>query len=136
MGRLKKEDKPQVLKPLRNKKSDMLIIEAMIYQKLVDGWSYTMIGNHMIEKYGYKNLNSTNYTISKVSRSIFSNRPKEELFEAQEKFYDMYLDIYRKSYEKRDFKTALATLNSMAKMRGILVDKIEGDIANEFTIKF
>lgn len=136
MGRMKKIDKVPVIKPIRNKKSDMLIIEAMIYNKLVEGWSYQMIGQHMIDNFGYKNLNSTNFTISKVSSKIFSCRPKEELFEAQEKFYDMYLDIYRQSYAKKDFKTALATLNSMAKMRGAITEKIESDIQNDFVVTF
>ena len=136
MGRLKKEDKPQVLKPLRNKKSDMLIIEAMIYKKLVEGWSYNMIGQYMIDNYGYKNIASTNFTVGKVSRSIFSNRPKEELYEAQERFFDMYLDIYRKAYEKGDYKTALNTLNSMARMRGLLQEKINETQINDFIVTF
>lgn len=101
---------------------------------MMDGLSNHQIVVKLIEEYNYKQDNA--YKI--VNNVLKDLKPKseEELNDLKNKYLDMYHNLYKKSLDKNDLKTANAVLKNITDLQGLNKINIDAKIDETFNIKF
>lgn len=107
----------------KNNKYQESKMEQYIYDKLISGWSNVKITKDLIDNHGYKKDNCVRL-IAKVIRGFIPHE-EETIERLKEKYISMHLDLYEKSLEKKDTKTANEILKAIEKLQGLDIQKVE-----------
>lgn len=113
------------------RKNDFL---RRIYLWYMDGWTPVRVKEELITEYG-KSESEANSLINACNRN-YGKIAKEDMNEARGRYIEMYGDLYRRALEKKDYATARNILDSVIKLQGLLVNKVEAKVENIYTIEF
>jgi hypothetical protein len=98
--------------------------ELFVLQLMIDGYSVQDIVKHMMSNMGYVTQSNCMRVIHKAYKIIRQNS-ESEAQAAKEKYSAMYLQLYKKTLEAKDYKNSIKAIDSLAKLQGLLIQKIE-----------
>ena len=111
--------------------SDRISIEAGIEK----GWSFKKIADELMENHGYKTKSNCDAVIRKVIKS-FRPEIEEDIEDLRGEYVEMYKDLYYTAKYDGETKTALSILDSIVKLQGLAVTKVESKVETTFEVKF
>lgn len=126
---LPEEKRDKKIKPITEKD-----IEARIYLWMLDGYTTKRIVDELF-KIGIKTEHTAYKLIGNVNRSCAAVS-KKDLDELRVRYIEMYSDLYTKAIAKKDYATARNILDSVVKLQGLIVKKVEGKVVDNFTVEF
>jgi len=119
----------------RLSKGEQLDIEKTIYKMMLDGLSSKKIIIILMEEYDFKTEANCYRVINKVMKS-FQTAQKAEVEELRAKYIEQYQDLYSKAIANGDNRTANTILDSLTKLQGLHITKVEAKIIDEFKVIF
>lgn len=126
---LAKVDEERKYKPVTDRD-----IEARIYLWMIDGYTTKRIIDELY-KVGIKTEHTARRLIGNVNRSC-SAVTKQDMEELRVRYIEMYSDLYGKAIGKKDYATARNILDSVVKLQGLVIKKVEGKVVENFTVEF
>lgn len=109
--------------------------EKLIYEWLMKGWSHKKIADELMENHGYKTKSNCDAVIRKVIKS-FRPEIEEDIEDLRGEYVEMYKDLYYTAKYDGETKTALSILDSIVKLQGLAVTKVESKVETTFEVKF
>lgn len=116
-------------------KLEQLDIEKTIYKWMLEGLSPKKIIIRLMEEYDYKTETNCRKVIDKVNKSFLTTQ-KAEQEELRSKYIELHLDIYKRAIENGELKTANSILDSITKLQGLHIQRVESKIVDDFKIDF
>lgn len=107
----------------KNNKYQEALMHQYVYEKLIAGWTNAKITKDLIDNHGYKSDNCERL-LRKVIKGFVPNE-EETIERLKEKYISMHLDLYEKSLEKKDTKTANEILKAIEKLQGLDIQRVE-----------
>jgi hypothetical protein len=109
--------------------------EKLIYEWLMKGWSHKRIGDELMANHGYKTKSNCDAVIAKVIKSFKPNN-EVEIEDLRAEYLEMYRDLYRTALENGETKTANSIMDSIIKLQGLAINKIEAKVETTFEVSF
>lgn len=116
-------------------KGEQLSMEKTIYTWMLEGLSSKKIIVKLMEEYDYKTEANCYKIINKILKS-FTDLQKSEIEECRAKYLELHNDLYQKSVANKDYKTANTILDSMTKLQGLNIQKVETKVVDGFEVEF
>lgn len=111
-----------------------LEMEKKIYLLVLDGWTNKRIVDELMLNYGFSE--NAAWTLIKGLNRSYIPKAKIEVDELRGMYIEMYADLYKRSVEKKDYATARNILDSIIKLQGLAIQKIEAKVENVYNIEF
>lgn len=105
--------------------------ELMIARLLMRGAAPSEVCRVMMREYRISKRTVDRH-IAKIYK-VWSADFKEKLCSGLPYHKAIRMEIYQKAYHKKDYKTCLSVMQDIAKLEGLYVDEVKGDLT--FTIK-
>lgn len=117
------------MKKNKNNKAAENAMMKYVYELLISGLPnvkiYEILGS---EPYNYT-INNAKRLVYKCLKNLLPDT-EEDIETLKAKYVDMYLDIYQKSVNANNFRTANQILANLVKLHGLETQKIEHKIEN------
>ena len=98
-------------------------VEAEAYELMMKGQSRKEVSLWIASKYGVDRTRGY-----QIVKDMFDEQQKEDVFDAENKrtqLEDMYFSLYKAALAEGNLKQAKAILDSVAKLGGLFVQKVE-----------
>lgn len=110
-------------------------INKVVYNLLIAGYTNTQITEILMAEYGFNTRENCTHAILRVLKQMKEeSEPEVEML--RQKYLDMYLELYKGLIASGDFKGARGVMDSIIKLQGLAVEKIEAKINTTFEIEF
>lgn len=125
----------------KNSSVEVEHLRFLMYKDVLKGYNYTKIINKL-KRNGYgTSIDTREYCASALDKLYHEvlqmlKLDQSKIDDMRTLFYQRYEDIYQEAMEAGDRTTALNTLNSMNKMMGLTVDKVDLTTKSVVEIKF
>jgi hypothetical protein len=121
----------------KDRKSKVYIeeVDRYILELLLGGMTPMQMIDKLMTEYDFKTVANCRRRIATVVNQMVIEG-KEEKEQKIEKYKSQFYNLYKKSMEASEYKTANAILQNLVKLEGLDVNKIETKIEGEFEIKF
>jgi hypothetical protein len=109
--------------------------ENRIYLWFIDGWSNKKISDELMNNYGIKNQKTINTLIGKVNKSM-RVKYEDDAQILKTRCLEMYNNLYLRALEKKDILTANKILDSIVKLQGLAIHRVETKVENTYKVDF
>ena len=119
----------------RKDKQEMARVETAVLNWIVQGASVSNIIRDLKAFHGFKSDVNCRRVISKVTKRLQDNN-EADLEKARAVYRQRYEDLYQKAVLDGRINDARAILDSMAKIDGVIIQKIEQKTTQAYNIEF
>lgn len=109
--------------------------EQLVYKWLMAGWSHKKIADELMANHDYKTKSNCDAVIAKVIKS-FKPDGEVEIEDLRAEYLEMYRDLYATALRNGETKTANSIMDSIIKLQGLAITKIEAKVETTFEVNF
>lgn len=103
------------------KQSDL---EKRIYLWFLNGWTDKKIKDELVNNWGIVQEKTVDLLIKRVNKTLKKTH-EEDVDLMRDKFNELYMDLYSKAVERKDYLTAQKILDSLTRLQGLSVKRTE-----------
>lgn len=123
------------IKPRVRRTDQYRQIHARILKEVLKGGTHMTVTKMLLDEKIFKTQKTATLHYYKAVKSLMIES-KEEFELAKSKYLETYHELYRETIAAKDFRTANSILDSIVKLLGLYVNKIEAKIDGDIQIKF
>lgn len=109
--------------------------KKLVYELMMKGWTHYQISSHLMETGIYRSYAGCVKIIDKVNKEVGAVQEKD-IEKLKTKYLEMYETLYNAALQKEDVKGACMILNSLVKLQGLDIQKVEAKITTTFDVQF
>ena len=119
----------------RRDKMEMARVETFVLSQIVAGSAATNIMRDLKAQFGFKTDVNCRKVIHKVTKKLEENS-STDIEQARAVYRQRYEDLYQRALNDGKTETARAILDSMAKIDGVVIQKIEQKVTEAYKVEF